>query len=47
MEVWGVEGEARLVSNQGRIFQGFPEPIIRKIAEHLLQATYTCGLDAH
>lgn len=34
-------------SNQGRIFQGFPEPIIRKIAEHLLQATYTCGLDAH
>lgn len=29
--------------NTCRIFQGFPEPIIRKIAEHLLQATYTCG----
>ncbi|CAK9108780.1 Probable GMP synthase [glutamine-hydrolyzing] (GMP synthetase) (Glutamine amidotransferase) [Durusdinium trenchii] len=30
--------------NTCRIFQGFPEPIIRKIAEHLLQATYTCAL---
>ena len=28
---------------RGRIFQGFPEPIIRKISEHLLQATYTCA----
>ncbi|CAJ1369161.1 unnamed protein product [Effrenium voratum] len=29
--------------NDCRIFTGFPEPIIRKIAEHLLQATYTSG----
>ena len=28
----------------GRIFNGFPEHIIRKIAEHLLQATYTSRL---
>ena len=49
VDVGVVEGQALCVafSNQGRIFQGFPEPIIRKIAEHLLQATYTCGLDAH
>ena len=29
---------------RGRIFNGFPEHIIRKIAEHLLQATYTSRL---
>ncbi|CAE7374428.1 egl-4 [Symbiodinium sp. CCMP2456] len=29
--------------NKCRIFNGFPEHIIRKIAEHLLQATYTSG----